>query len=222
MRLDGKPPVKAPSARPRKLSAASARKRQAVIDAAAELFVAKGYLGVSMDEVAARAGIAKQTLYRHFDSKETLFVAMVRTLTDAASDTVHEEVHGPGPGESTEEFLVAHAKRQLMVVLTPTLMGLRRLAIGEASRFPELAQILYERGPARALAALADLFGRMDERGYLRVPDPKVAASHFNWLVMGDAINRVMLLGDEALPSEDELNDQARQGVEVFLSAYGR
>lgn len=217
----GRPTERPPEAPRRQLSPASARKRQAMIDAAADMFLAHGYLGVSMDELAARAGIAKQTLYRHFESKEALFVAMVSTLTDAASDTVHEDVIGPEPGRSTEEFLVDYALRQLRVVLTPTLMGLRRLAIGEASRFPELARVLYERGPGRALAALTEVFRLLHERGSLRVPDPEIAASHFNWLVMGDAVNRAMLLGDEALPSDDELNDLAERGVAVFLAAYG-
>lgn len=213
--------VDSPQVQERPLSAASARKRQAIIDAAADMFLAHGYLGVSMDELSARAGIAKQTLYRHFESKEALFVAMVWTLTDAASSTVHEDVPEREPRQTTEEFLLAYARRQLKVVLTPTLMGLRRLAIGEANRFPELAQVLYERGPGRALAALTEVFRVLNERGTLRVPNPEIAAAHFNWLVMGDAINRAMFLGDDALPSEDELNDHAAHGVAVFLAAYG-
>lgn len=192
-----------------------------MIDAAVEMFLMHGYQGVSMDELAARAGVAKQTVYSYFDSKESLFVAMVWTLTDAASDTVHAGVPLPEPDESIEDFLFGYAQRQLKVVLTPTLMGLRRLVIGEASRFPELAQALYERGPKRALADLAELFRQLDDRGTLCAPDTGVAASHFNWLVMGEAVTRAMLLGDESLPGEDELSDQARQGVRVFLEAYG-
>lgn len=192
-----------------------------MIDAAVEMFLAHGYQGVSMDELAARAGVAKQTVYSHFESKEALFHAMVWTLTDAASDTVHTGVPLPKSDEPIQDFLFNYAQRQLKVVLTPTLMSLRRLVIGEASRFPELAQALYEQGPKRALTVLAELFRQLDDRGSLRAPDPVVAASHFNWLVMGEAINRAMLLGDESLPSEEELNETASQAVRVFLAAYG-
>lgn len=209
------------SKRPRQLSATSARKRQAVIEAAAALFLSRGYQGVSMDELAARAGVSKQTVYSYFDSKESLFTAMVWTLTDAASDSVHTGRPSPGPDESIEEYLIGYAMHQLKVVLTPTLMGLRRVVIGEASRFPDLARVLYERGPGRALAALSELFRQLNRRGRLHAPDPAVAASHFNWLVMGEAINRAMLLGDEYLPSEEDLTKQAAQGVRVFLAAYG-
>ncbi len=205
----------------RTLTPASVRKRRAIIDAAAEMFLAHGYQGVSMDELAAFAGVAKQTVYSHFGNKEALFSEMVFILTDTASDTVHVGIPLPEAGESTRDFLTAYAYRQLKVVLTPTLMGLRRLAIGEAGRFPELARILYERGPGRALAALAELFRKLGERGLLRVPDPERAASHFNWLVMGEVINQAMLLGDDAVPGDAELRSQAEHGVAAFLAAYG-
>lgn len=90
------------------------------------------------------------------------------------------------------------------------------------SRFPELAKVLYERGPARAMATLAALFERLAGRGLLTIDDPSVAASHFNWLVMSAPLNQAMLLGDGAIPKPAELRRHAAQGVRVFLAAYGR
>jgi hypothetical protein len=75
-------------------------------------------------------------------------------------------------------------------------MQLRRMVIGEAGRFPELAKVLYESGPQRALTALETLFARLTERGLLGVDDPGVAASQFNWLIMAEPVNRAMLRGD--------------------------
>jgi len=105
--------------------------------------------------------------------------------------------------------------------MTPRLMQLRRLVIGEVARFPELARVLYERGPMRAMVALAALFERLAGRGLLRFDDPMTAASHFNWLVMSEAINRAMLLGDAGIPKRAELQRHAHEGVRVFLAAYG-
>ena len=65
-----------------------------------------------------------------------------------------------------------YAYRQLTVVLTPRIMQLRRLVIGEVSRFPDLAKVLYERGPKRAMAALAATFERLADRGLLAIDDP--------------------------------------------------
>ena len=68
------------------------------------------------------------------------------------------------------------AEGQLSVVLTPRLMQLRRLVIGEVSRFPELAAALYEGGPGRAIASLTTLFEDLAARGLLTIDDPEVAA----------------------------------------------
>lgn len=119
------------------------------------------------------------------------------------------------------KYLFDYAFEQLTVVLTPRLMQLRRLVVGEVARFPELAKVLYERGPIRAMAALATAFESLAERGLLKFDDSAMAAAHFNWLVMSEALNRAMLLGDSAIPSEAELRRQAAEGVRVFLAAYG-
>jgi hypothetical protein len=101
-------------------------------------------------------------------------------------------------------------------------MQLRRLVIGEVTRFPELARVLYERGPARAMKMLAAVFEGLAKRGLLAVDDPATAAEHFNWLIMSAPLNQAMLLGDDAIPSQAELRRNAEAGVRVFLAAYGR
>jgi TetR/AcrR family transcriptional regulator, mexJK operon transcriptional repressor len=120
------------------------------------------------------------------------------------------------------EYLQLYAFRQLTVVLTPPLMQLRRLVIGEVSRFPELAQILYERGPQRAIASFARVLEHLAARDLLTIDDPKIAASHFNWLVMSEPLNRAMLLGDQTIPKPAALRRHAAECVGVFLAAYGR
>lgn len=198
----------------------SAQKRRAILDAATEVFLKSGYLGTNMDEIAALSGVSKQTVYKHFISKEALFVEIVSSMTGTAGDTVHHVTPEPTTREQLDDYLVDYARRQITIVLTPRLMQLRRLVIGEVARFPELARVLYERGPMRAMTALAGVFERMAGQGLLTVGDPMVAASHFNWLVMSEALNRAMLLGDHAIPSEPELRRQAADGVRVFLLAY--
>lgn len=198
----------------------SERKRRAILDAATEMFLHRGFLGTSMDEVAARAAVSKQTVYKQFASKEALFVAIVQSMTSAASGRVQTEMRVPDNREQLEAELLAYAERQLTIVLTPRLMQLRRLVIGEAARFPKLGEALYEGGPARAISALTAAFTRWADRGLLVLDDPAVAATHFNWLVMGEAINRAMLLGDEAIPGAAILRRHAADGVRAFLAAY--
>ena len=70
--------------------------------------------------------------------------------------------------------------------MTPRLLKLRRLVIGEVERFPDLARALYENGPARAIRSLAVTMASLTERGLLGAGDPVEAATTFDWLVMGD------------------------------------
>jgi TetR/AcrR family transcriptional repressor of mexJK operon len=200
----------------------SARKHMAILDAATEIFLKTGYLGTNMDEIAARAAVSKQTVYKHFATKEALFVEIVSSMTNATGDAVHDGMPDLADDAALADYLRAYAFRQLTFVLTPRVMQLRRLVIGEVARFPELAKVLYERGPARAIGLLADLFKRLAGRGLLTIDDPMLAAEHFNWLVMSQPLNQAMLLGDAAIPKPAELKRQAAAGVRVFLAAYGK
>ena len=200
----------------------SARKRRAILDAATEVFLKGGYMGTNMDEIAALSAVSKQTVYKHFASKESLFIEIVSRMTDAASDRVHKDMPELSEDSTVGAFLEMYAYRQLSVVLTPRLMQLRRLVIGEVSRFPELAKVVYERGPHRAKALLAKTLVGLAARGLLVIDDPMNAASHFNWLVMSEPLNKVMFLGDDAIPKPAALRRHAAEVVRVFFAAYGK
>jgi TetR/AcrR family transcriptional regulator, mexJK operon transcriptional repressor len=200
----------------------SAQKRRAILNAATEVFLQKGYLATNMDEIAALAAVSKQTVYKNFPGKETLFVEIVSSVTNQASDRVHSEMPDLAEGEDIAEYLRRYAYRQLTIVLTPRVMQLRRLVIGEVGRFPELARALFDGGPRRAMAAMAVLFERLSDRGLLAIDDPAVTASQFNWLIMGEPLNRAMLLGDDAILKPAELRRHAAAGVRMFLAAYGK
>jgi AcrR family transcriptional regulator len=200
----------------------TAKKRAAVLEAAAKVFLSGGYLGASMDEIADLAGVSKQTVYTYFSNKEALFAAMASALSNEANDRVHNNVAEFGEDDDLEGYLVGYAVRQLEVVLIPRILQLRRLVIGEVGRFPELGAALYAGGPGRAIASLAATFERLADRGALSVRDPLLAATQFNWLIMSAPLNRTMLLGDGAIPSSKELREHAREGVRMFLAAYSR
>jgi len=199
---------------------ARADKRSSILNAAAEIFLDGGYLGVSLDEVAAKAHVVKQTVYAHFSNKRDLFVAMVSALTNEASDRVHVGVPEFREGDDLKRYLTDYAVRQLQVALTPRIVRLRRLVIGEVSRFPELGKALYSSGPGRAVNSLAAAFERIAACSSLAIRNPSLAASQFNWLVMSAPLNRAMLLGDDAIPSKSELQKHAAESVELFLAAY--
>ena len=199
----------------------SDRKRRAILEAATGLFLRNGFLGTSMDEIAADAAVSKQTVYKHFDDKERLFREIVAVTVDEISDPNYAAVLALKDSGDVDADLRELARGQLASVMQPRLLQLRRLVIGETGRFPELGQLFYERGPGRTIAALAVVFERLAERGALVLDDPLLAAAHFNWLVMSIPLNRAMLLGDDSQPDEAALNRCADSGVSVFLAAYG-
>ena len=118
----------------------SGRKRKAILEAATTVFLRNGYLGTSMDEIAASAGVSKQTIYKHFADKERLFIAIVTSTVDEISDPVREEVLDIADTGDIEADLRDLARRQLERVMQPRLLQLRRLVIGETTRFPSLGR----------------------------------------------------------------------------------
>ncbi|HKH16809.1 MAG TPA: TetR/AcrR family transcriptional regulator [Solirubrobacteraceae bacterium] len=196
----------------------SARKRRTILEAATTMFLRNGYRGTSMDEIAALAAVSKQTVYKHFADKESLFSEIVTSTVDEISEPVRDEVVKLEESGDVDADLRDLARRQLAMVMQPRVLQLRRLVIGEAGRFPELGRTFHDRGPGRTIAALARLFERLAARGVLQLDDAHLAAEHFNWLVMSIPLNEAMLLGRDEPPAE--LERYADAGVGVFLAAY--
>ena len=200
----------------------SARKRRAIMEAATAVFLGNGYRGTSMDEIAARAAVSKQTVYKHFADKERLFTEIILATIDQVGEPFHAEVIALGDTDDLEGELGVVGRRLIAAVMAPDVLRLRRLVIAEADRFPRLGRTYYERGPGRTAATLAPHFQRLAERDLLRLDDPLAAAHHFNWLITSVPLNQVMLCGSAVRFTAADLDGFADAGVRVFLEAYGR
>jgi TetR/AcrR family transcriptional repressor of mexJK operon len=199
----------------------TARKRRAILNAGTMLFLRDGYPATSMDQIAAGAAVSKQTVYKQFADKQSLFREIVTDTVAEVADPVAQQVASLRDSSDLAADLRDLARTLLAQVTQPRVMQLRRLVIAEAGRFPDLGLLFYECGPARTIAALAAAFRDLAARGALQVDDPHTAAEHFNWLVMSTPINRVMLCGDSELPDDASLRHYADAGTRAFLAAYG-
>lgn len=200
----------------------SLHKRQAILDAARTLFLQRGYAGTSMDDVAAHAHVSKQTVYAHFVDKTRLFTGLITGDIADSKTSTHPLIAAMPHSDHVERDLRDFARAHLADVMQPELLRMRRILIGEAERFPDLAQAWYQAGPKRSCAVFATWFQALDERGLLRVPDPMLAAQHFNWLILSIPVNMAMSVPlDGPIFTRRELNHYADEGVRVFLAAYG-
>lgn len=192
-------------------------------EAATALFLEKGYQGTSMDDIAAAAQISKQTIYTHFASKEELFADLVLGNADRVNEfSIAIESTRAAARQDLGGALRGLAHGYARFVIRPEVLRLRRLVIGEAGRFPDLARTYFETVPGRVYAALADLFGELGTDGRLRIDDPILAAHQFAWLILGQPLDRGMFFDVEAAIEGLDLDHVADEAVRVFLAAYGR
>lgn len=163
------------------LSPLQSRKRAAILDGAKTVFLRDGFGLATMDDVASAAGVGKQTVYRHFKSKEALFVGLVGAMC-AEVGALHASAHGE-PSEGAPEIEL-HKLGWLLTrsLITPDSLALYRAIVAEAARLPELGQVFYENGAkvVRAFAAKI-LRQRFDES------TATLRAATFVQLALGDA-----------------------------------
>jgi TetR/AcrR family transcriptional regulator, mexJK operon transcriptional repressor len=201
----------------------SARKRQLIMEAATTAFLRNGYLGTSMDEIAALASVSKQTVYRHFADKQRLFTDIILATSDQVVGELVEHAASALPETGDAEKDLGQLARQLIAAICqPEVLRLRRLVIGEAARFPELGRTYWERGFERGLATLADQLRGLADRGLLQLEDPRLAAHQFAGMVLWVPVNRVMFCGEAGALSPAEIDRYADAGARAFLDAYGR
>ncbi len=192
-------------------------RRNAILEAAVELFKEKGYERASMNELARRLGGSKATLYGYYPSKEELFVAVVKAVaTVHLSDAIAALSEDAAARLSLEDLLVRFGER-MMVVLTndASALAVYRMVVGEAGH-SVVGQLFDESGPAQLGEALAALFERAIERGELRRADPKVLAAHFSALVTSETSNRLYQM-DPAPMALKDIRRMVRRAVEAFL-----
>jgi len=188
-------------------------RREAFLAAAKEVFQEKGFAAATLDDVIARSGGSRQTLYTLFGGKQGLFEAIVSdccsTVFEALAD---EELTARPPEEVLEEVGV----RFLSAVTSPKGLSLFRLVVSEAPRIPEIAPQFWALGPSRTRALLTAYFDRQVERGVLKLPDSGAAAGYFVDMLPG-TVRLQCLLGLREPPTPDEIRQIVRGAVAQFL-----
>ncbi|MFD3665107.1 TetR/AcrR family transcriptional regulator [Streptomyces sp. NPDC058659] len=210
--------------KPAPSGARAARKRQAVVRAARDLFLREGF-GVGMDAIAAEAGVSKVTVYNHFGSKEALFTAVVAGALDEPL-SAGGEAEGPdlallvaaeGP-DALKAALTDAGRAWARAVRTDDEgRALRTLVATELHRFPELGRAWRAHGPAGHHPAVADALRDLADRGLLEIPDLEVAVLQLYSLLVFPQ----MVFEQYGTELAEELSERlVTDGVEMFLRRY--
>jgi AcrR family transcriptional regulator len=192
-----------------------------ILDAARDLFFERGLAGASMDEIAGRARAGKPTVYIRFPTKEALFTAVV--MRSVADKLAHVEDYVP-PGETIDERLEHVGETLLHWALVGDTMGLLRLAIAEARRFPDLASRVHRMTRERTGEVVARLLSEVaqsDELGRLPAFASEQLATtteFFRDLVILPLIMRA-LFGEQLDALRAEIEPHVAQTVMFFLAA---
>jgi len=190
--------------------------RERVLRAATAAFMTDGYRS-SVERIAQRAGVAKQTVYSHFPSKDHLFEEVAREM--AKRVLIELEPAGDGKEQSSDSLRAALLRFGLAYrekVLSEEGIAMFRTLVAEIPRFRTLARAIYQGGPGETAARLADYLGKAMAAGRLRRDDPQFAAELFMSMLVG--IDRIKRLYGVARFEADAR--RAARIVDRFLAAY--
>lgn len=193
------------------------RKFDQVLEGAREVFMAKGFEGASVDDIARSAGVSKATLYSYFPDKKMLFLE-VATLECQR----HAEMASPAETENMapREFLACFGNQILALLLSKFGLATFRVCIAESDRFPELGQHFFQSGPMAVRDALAAYLRAATGRGDLVIDDYELAAEQFCEMCKVD-LHPKMLLGLITEATPDQIDRVVTGAIDTFMARYG-
>jgi AcrR family transcriptional regulator len=177
--------------RPRPRARADDRReerREAILAAALEEFSARGFAATRLDDIAARAGVAKGTIYLYFEDKESLFQELVRTLVVPLVGAIAAAPLRDMPIRAVFEMIVDAFVEKVFATRRKDVL---RLIITEGARFPNLAEFYYREVIARVLPVMRARLTLAVERGELRHD----ALARFPQLLVAPALMALMWSG---------------------------
>lgn len=193
----------------------SEEKRLQILSAAKDLFSAQGFTAISMDQIAKAAGVSKQTVYSHFGNKDELFTAAIEQKCIGlrlGEIQLPEEV-------SAREVITQISHSFSRMILSEDAMQVHRTSVSEAYTNPTVARLFYNTGPIKVITEVARILQQLDERGKLRVEEPRMAAVQLLKMLQGEARMEAEY-NAEVRQSEAEIQAYTQNCIDMFLRAY--
>ncbi|CAD7715370.1 hypothetical protein LMG31886_14980 [Xanthomonas hydrangeae] len=192
-------------------------KRDAIVQAASEVFLELGFEGASMSQIAARVGGSKRTLYGYFPSKEELFIAFAQDTSDSYIDPMLDALtRSSGPVAQT---LQRFGEDLLGFLCAPSSITIWQTIIGVSGR-SEVGALFFNAGPEEGMQRMAEYLQQQMDLGLMRRGDATLAAKQLGALLEAQTL-MPCLFGALKDPSPEYLRDATQRAVELFLAGYG-
>jgi TetR/AcrR family transcriptional repressor of mexJK operon len=182
------------------------------------MFVAHGFDGVSMDQIASEAGVSKLTVYSHFGDKESLFAEAVRAHCEAGMPTSLFEAD---PAMPLRERLTSIGNAFFAMIMTPEAIAGHRILCSPQVATSAMPAAFWEAGPQRVQQAFTELLERRIAAGDLEIDDTERAAAQFFTLLKGEAHAKAVF-GYCCGRRQETPEEHVAAVVELFLRAYAR
>lgn len=192
-------------------------KTNAIVDAARQTFLARGFDAASMDQIALTAGVSKRTVYNRFRSKEELFGAAIE---DTCRNLVPVNIDDIDWSLPPAEFIRQLSRQFVEGILSPQALSLRRIACFEAERTPAIGQSYLEHGPQWMVDHCAPILEMIAAKGVLKIDDAKAAIWRLGALIT-EPLYTKMLLGAAPHDLASAIDEQVESGVTAFMQLYG-
>ena len=197
------------------LTARSAQKREQILKAATDLFWQQGY-GISMEAIALKAQVSKQTVYSHFKTKDELFDTCIR-----AKCTANQlDISLLDDQREAEDVLEDFAWRFQSMLLSDEALNTYKAAVRQSDTHPDLARVYLNAGPRNATKMLSEYLEQLVAKGEL-IDDLNCADAAMQFLLM--CHGRVVYwayLGQQSEESEQDRKRYLKSTVSMFLQGY--
>lgn len=193
-------------------------KRRQILEGARKVFLAHGFDGASMGEIAKRAGVSKGTLYVYFDSKETLFEALTLAERSSLAEALFRlDEHDP----DVHAVLRGLGISFLQTMVRPDHVSSVRMVIGATDKFPRFGRAFYESGPEVGRKRLGAYLDRQVAAGRLAIDDTGVAAQQFLDLCGSTLFRRFLFGVANGAADPAEISRNVDGALRLFFAAYG-
>jgi TetR/AcrR family transcriptional regulator, regulator of autoinduction and epiphytic fitness len=189
-------------------------KRSALLRAATELFLQRGYNGTSLARVAQVAGVSTATLFKRFPTKAELFDAIVAEHWALGEQPAL--VAQPGDPQAGLQTI---GRRYVELLTQPEMVALFRIVIAEAPRFPELSERHFALGKLPFFNAVREYLESEVTMGTLHIEDTELATTHFLGMIATYCFWPRMLLVDYE-PSREAMHGEVDEAVRTLLARY--